>query len=111
MSGETLWTEAGFRFAWNVMLIEKSGTATFEVVDPANGKRWYVDPLETLTPLQARMMATQPDMIVQFADYLGAEARKKGIAQPKVYVSSAVAFNGRSRRALFAKDEDLLSHP
>ena len=85
------------------------GAGGFEVVDPASGKRWYVEPLDTLTPLQARMMATQPDMIVQFAEYLGAEARKNGIAQPKVYVSSAVAFNGRSRRALFAKDDDLLS--
>ncbi len=108
MNGETLWTEEGFRFAWNVMLVEKAGTATFEVLDPSTGKRWYVDPLETLTPLQARMMATQPDMIVQFAEHLGDEARRKGIAQPQVFVSSAVAFNGRTRRALFAKDENLL---
>ncbi|RYF62061.1 MAG: HTTM domain-containing protein, partial [Cytophagaceae bacterium] len=60
--GELFWTEQGYRFSWRVMLMEKAGYAQFTVQDNA-GHRTIVNNTEFLTPLQEKMMATQPDMI------------------------------------------------
>ena len=66
--GDLLWTEEGFRFSWRVMLVDKSGTAFFTVVDES-GKSWEVYPSDYLTPQQEKQMAYQPDMILQFAHF------------------------------------------
>ena len=75
--GDVLWTEEGYRFSWRVMLAEKTGHATFWVVqDEEQGdKTWTVYPSEYLTPQQAKQMAFQPDMILQFAHFLARDAR------------------------------------
>lgn len=106
--GETLWTEEGFRFAWNVMLIEKAGVASYEVKEPSTGKSWHVEPTDTLTPWQAKMFATQPDMLVQFAEHLRDDACRRGVRDPEVFIRSAVSFNGRARRPMFPADESLV---
>ena len=68
--GHLFWTEQGYRFSWRVMLMEKAGYAVFRVHDPATGRRWEASNYEHLTPNQEKMMATQPDMILQFAHHL-----------------------------------------
>lgn len=68
--GKLFWTEEGFRFSWRVMLIEKSGYAEFKVIDAISGKWVIVNNHEFLTKLQEKMMATQPDMILQYAHIL-----------------------------------------
>lgn len=94
------WTEEGFRFSWRVMLMEKSGNTFFYVKEPATGKTFEVNNREFLTPLQDKMMSTQPDMILQYAHYLAKVFATRGIQQPEVYVESYVALNGR-RSALY----------
>ena len=42
--GDHRWTGQGYRFAWNVLLIEKAGSVTFLVHDPATGRTWVADP-------------------------------------------------------------------
>lgn len=94
------WTEEGFRFSWRVMLMEKSGNTFFYVKEPSTGKTFEVNNREFLTPLQDKMMSTQPDMILQYAHYLAKVFATRGIQQPEVYVESYVALNGR-RSALY----------
>lgn len=94
------WTEEGFRFSWRVMLMEKSGNTFFYVKEPATGKTFEVNNREFLTPLQDKMMSTQPDMILQYAHYLAKVFATRGIQHPEVYVESYVALNGR-RSALY----------
>src|SRR5580693_4590574 len=60
--GTLFWTEEGYRFSWRVMLMEKSGIVFFYIKDPKTGRKGEVVNSQFLTPLQDRMMATQPDM-------------------------------------------------
>jgi hypothetical protein len=104
--GELFWTEQGYRFSWRVMLIEKAGYAQF-VVREENGRQVIVDNREFLTPLQEKMMATQPDMILQYAHILRDHFASQGFKSPEVYVDSYVALNGRLGKPLVSSSTDL----
>lgn len=97
--GELFWTEQGYRFSWRVMLMEKAGYAQFTVKDEL-GKQTIVNNTEFLTPLQEKMMATQPDMLLQYAHLLRDYYAQHGFRSPKVYVDSYVALNGRLGKPL-----------
>ncbi|WP_116124775.1 HTTM domain-containing protein [Lewinella sp. IMCC34183] len=93
--GEVFWTENGYRFSWRVMLMEKAGMATFRVEDAATGDRVVVNNREFLTAFQEKQMATQPDFLLEFGHFLADHYRSRGMADPRVYVDSYVALNGR----------------
>lgn len=105
--GDPLWTEEGFRFSWRVMVMEKNGAATFTVRDPDDGRVWRVLPGEYLTPVQARAMSTQPDMIWSFAQLLDQEFRARGVRDPEVHADVHVSLNGRPAARLVDPDVDL----
>lgn len=88
------WTEEGYRFSWRVMLMEKAGTATFKIVDGETRKRFYVDNTDFLTSFQEKQMATQPDMIIEYAHYLHDHFGSQGHQNIEVYVESYVTLNG-----------------
>jgi hypothetical protein len=96
--GKLYWTEEGYRFSWRVMLMEKGGTAFFHVKDPVSGKSTEVINSQYLTEFQENMMATQPDMILQYAHFLAGEFQKKGIKNPVVTAESYVTINGSGSR-------------
>lgn len=104
--GNVLWTEQGFRFAWKVMLQEKNGVVTVEARDRATGERFLVTPRDYLTPLQERMMATQPDMILQFAHMVRDDFRARG-RDVAVYIDARVSLNGRPSRPMVDTSVDL----
>jgi hypothetical protein len=97
--GELFWTEQGYRFSWRVMLMEKAGYAQFTVKDNA-GHRTIVNNNNFLTPLQEKMMSTQPDMMLQYAHFLRDYYAQRGFQTPQVYVDSYVALNGRMGKPL-----------
>ena len=68
--GKLFWTEQGYRFSWRVMLIEKAGYAQFYIHEPVKDRKMLVESRNYLTPQQEKMMATQPDMILQFAHHI-----------------------------------------
>ncbi len=104
--GELFWTEEGYRFSWRVMLMEKAGYAQFTVLDK-KGHFQFVNNSDFLTPLQEKMMATQPDMILQYAHILHDYYSSQGFQDPSVYADSYVTLNGRSGRALVNTKVDL----
>jgi hypothetical protein len=106
--GELFWTEQGYRFSWRVMLMEKAGYAQFTVKDNA-GHRTIVNNTQFLTPLQEKMMSTQPDMLLQFAHILRDYYAQHGFQSPQVYVDSYVALNGRLGKPLIDPTIDLAS--
>ena len=105
--GNVLWTEQGYRFSWNVMLMEKSGFVEFTVRETGTGREFVVVPGDYLTAQQQRMLSTQPDMILQFAHYLAAEYRRRGVRQPQVYAECYAGLNGRPSRLLIDPTVDL----
>jgi len=68
--GKLFWTEQGYRFSWRVMLIEKLGYAQFYVHESLKDRGKFIENNNYLTPQQEKMMATQPDMILQYAHFL-----------------------------------------
>jgi len=96
--GKLYWTEEGYRFSWRVMLMEKGGAAFFHVKDPQTGRKTEIVNSKYLTPFQENMMATQPDMILQYAHFLAHEYEKQGIKNPIVTVESYVTLNGSGSR-------------
>lgn len=98
--GHLYWHEEGYRFSWRVMLMEKAGSAYFTVKDGSHRQRFEVNNAEFLTPLQEKMMSTQPDMIVQYARHLAAVYRGRGVQEPEVFGEIYVTLNG-SRSKLF----------
>jgi hypothetical protein len=104
--GTANWTEQGYRFAWRVMLIEKAGQVEYEVTaSPA--RRFHVFPREELTPLQLRQMATQPDMIADYARHLRERFEARGYEDVRVFAHAFVSFNGRKNQRLVDPTVDL----
>lgn len=105
--GKLFWTEQGYRFSWRVMLMEKAGTAFFYVRDNRSGREVEVDNKKYLTYMQEKMMATQPDMMVDYAKFLKEEFIKKGFADPSVRAQSFVTLNGCGSREFIDSQIDL----
>ncbi|WP_207514312.1 HTTM domain-containing protein [Longitalea luteola] len=105
------WNEEGYRFSWRVMLMEKAGAAYFKIKDRA-GKQFYeVNNAEFLTPLQEKMMSTQPDLILRYAHFLASTYAKRGVTQPRVYGEIYVTLNGAGSRLFIDSSVNLAAEP
>jgi hypothetical protein len=104
--GDMLWTEQGYRFAWHVMVIEKTGSIRFQLVERQSGARRTVFPGSYLTPSQVKAMATQPDLILAFAHILAREERQAG-RDVAVYADGYAVLNGRPAARLVDPRVDL----
>jgi uncharacterized membrane protein YphA (DoxX/SURF4 family) len=107
--GNVLWTERGFRFSWNVMLMEKNAFIEFYMFDQETKKEWLVPLQPLLTKQQQRMMACQPDMIIQFARFLAKDHQSKTGHKAQVRVECYASLNGRASRLLIDPETDLSS--
>jgi hypothetical protein len=106
--GNLFWTEQGYRYGWRVMLMEKAGTATFYVKDSRTGREGIVDNSEFLNPHQEKQMAMQPDMILQFAHFLGKYYEEKGLYAPEVRAEVYVTLNARPSQLLIDPTVNLM---
>lgn len=107
--GNVLWTEQGYRFAWRVMLTEKTGYANFKIVNAKTGKHFYVQNDDFLTSFQEKQMNTQADFIVEYANYLGEHFESQGHQNIEVYVESYAALNGRPSQTFVQPNLNLLT--
>lgn len=109
--GDLYWHEVGFRWAWQIMVMEKYGRANFTVTDPVSGETWAVRPSDELTPLQTLMMATQPDMILSYGHHL-ADRFAAAVGHPvQVRADVLVTLNGRPNARLVDPAVDLAALP
>ncbi len=97
--GNLFWHEQGYRFSWRVMLMEKNGLTNIILRDPVKGNRKEVDQNLYLTPFQKQQMRAQPDMLIQFAQFLGQQFHLENGYLPEVYVKSRISLNGRRSQA------------
>jgi vitamin K-dependent gamma-carboxylase len=105
--GQMCWTEQGFRFSWNVMLMEKNGSVDFRVVEPSTGRVFRVSPDDYFTPYQTAMMSPQPDMLLEAARVIAADYRQRGVVEPAVYADAFASLNGRPMQRLLDQNVDL----
>lgn len=109
LTDNLLWTENGIRFAWHVMIMEKNGHTEFTVVNNKTQKRFTVYPSQHLTVIQEKQMSFQPDMIWQFAQYLGKKYSNGITSDVSIYANSKVSLNGRPSRTYIDPKVDLLT--
>ncbi len=105
--GELFWTEEGYRFSWRVMLMEKAGIATFTVKDLSSNRQVMVNNSDYLNPVQEKQMSFQPDMILQYAHFLGDTFKKIGFQNPAVFVECYATLNSRPNQPLINPNADL----
>lgn len=114
--GDLFWNEEGFRFSWRVMLMHKEGHATFYMVDPKTGRESEINNGDFLTQTQEDQMATQPDMILQYAQILknfyDGKTLHYGnhkflIENPEIRAKIYVTLNGRPSQLFVDKKHDL----
>ncbi len=102
--GDARWTGEGFRFAWNVLAVEKVGWVSFRITDP-EGRTWVDDGSGIYTRSQLRVAPGEPDMIAQMALAL-AEAEGP---DTEVRVDAFVSVNGREAVRIIDPAIDLAS--
>jgi hypothetical protein len=107
--GNVFWTEQGYRFGWRVMLMEKAGTAIFYVKDSKTGKEGEVYNGDFLNPHQEKQMAMQPDMILDYAHYLGKYYEKQGMFKPEVRAVVYVTLNARPSKLFIDSTMNLMT--
>ena len=101
--GELFWTEEGLPVFVAGDADGKSGICAVHG-ERRLGPPDHCEQYEFLTPLQEKMMATQPDMMLQYAHILRDYYAGQGFQHPEVYVDSYVALNGRLGRPLINPD-------
>lgn len=106
--GNMFWTEEGYRFGWRVMLMEKAGTATFYVREKTSQREGVVDNAEFLNPHQEKQMAMQPDLILQYANFLEEYYTSKGVEVDKIRAEVYVTLNAAPSKLLFNPQLNLL---
>lgn len=106
-SGSLFWREEGYRFSWRVMLMEKAGYATFYVKNPETGREGEVINADFLNDFQEKQMATQPDMILQFAHFLARHYQKPGQPLPQVRAEVYATLNGKTGQLLIDPHRNL----
>ena len=98
------------------MLMHKEGHATFYLYDKKTGRESEIDNSKFLTQTQEDQMATQPDMILQYAQILkehyDGKTLKYGdyifpIEDPEIHAEIYVSLNGRPSQLFVAKKHDL----
>ncbi len=87
--------------------MEKAGYVIFHVKDPETGRQWEAYAHEHLTPMQEKQMSTQPDMILQYAQFLEQEYIKQGINAPEIRAEAYVTLNGKGSRLFIDPEVDL----
>jgi hypothetical protein len=118
--GNLFWNEEGFRFSWRVMLMHKEGTATFYVRDSETKREIQVRNNEFLSKTQEDQMSTQPDMILQYAQFLKEKFSDSTfiinnqtykIQNPTIHATIYVSINGRISQLFIDKKHDLSKIP
>jgi hypothetical protein len=82
------------------MLMEKNGSVDFRIVEPSTGRSFRASPLDYYTRYQSKMMAPQPDLVLQAAHVVAADFRARGVREPAVYVDAFASLNGRPMQRL-----------
>jgi vitamin K-dependent gamma-carboxylase len=107
IAGDVTWTEEGHRHAWRMMLRNKVGVIRMHAIDHASAQQWRINLRDFLTPKQVQKIATRPDMLWQFCQFLKAHFAQRGIPNVSLYATSMVQLNGHPYRPLYDNTFDL----
>ena len=107
--GPVNWTQEGHLYAWRMKLSGRSGDVIFYVVQAESGDMYEVDPAWYLTSRQLGKLGGRPDLIHQFALFLGERYDPDRQGGWAVYAASVASWNDRPRHPLVDSAADLLT--
>jgi hypothetical protein len=90
--------------------MEKAGYTQFKIQDSRTGESFYIDNSDFLTPFQEKQMATQPDFMLEYAQYLKQHFESQGHRHLEIFVESYVAINGRRSQTYIDPQVNLLEY-
>jgi hypothetical protein len=108
--GKVDWTDEGTHFSWRMMLNDKTSTLSFVAVDHAQQQATPLDFAPLLTPRQLDKMSTDPEMLREFAVFLGQQMRQQGDNR-EVHAIVFCALNGRKPQRLVDPSVNLATEP
>ncbi|NHN27351.1 HTTM domain-containing protein [Flavobacterium jejuense] len=104
IEGDVLWTEEGHRLSWRMMLRERSGYISFEMIDNTTKESTVYDYSKNLTSKQARQLPTKPDFIWQYCQKIKEENKDKDIS---IYVNCSNSINRKPYQTLIDPKYDM----
>jgi len=110
-SGGIEWWHSEHRFTWRMMLVKQTVRSFFYVTDPNNGETFQAQPGDYLDHWQVQRMGWRPDLLVQFAHYLGHVMPRSGFKPLRVEARVLVSINGRKPELIIDPNVDLADEP
>lgn len=104
IEGDVLWTEEGHRLSWRMMLRERSGFIHIRIKDLKTGKLSVYDYRKNLTDKQIQNLATKPDIIWQYCQYIKKEFKGKEIA---IFIDCKNSINRKEYKTLIDPKFDM----
>jgi vitamin K-dependent gamma-carboxylase len=105
------WIYSEHRFTWRMLLTSKWVQTYFYVTDPNSGETVAADEEDYLTAWQANQVSWNPDMLLQFAQYLAKVMPRSGPKPLRVEARVFVALNGRKPQLFVDQNVDLAAEP
>lgn len=106
---DVLWTEEGHRLSWRMMLRVKSGILKLTVIDNRTNQKIPIKAEDYLSTKQQRHIATKPDMLWQFAQYLKQLFKEESNQDISIYVESQLKVNNKPYQPFIDPTVDLAS--
>jgi hypothetical protein len=94
-----LWTEEGHRLSWRMMLRQRSGYVTFNIIDRKTKEQWSHLFDDEVTYKQRGLLTSKPDAMWQYAQRLKKEYAQKG-KDVSIYIDAYVSVNNGPQRQL-----------
>lgn len=107
--GDVDWTEEGQRFSWRMMLCDKTPAMRLFAIDKQTRRVMAIDPRPYLNEWQLNYMSYDPDLLVQFSQYLATELRQTKNLDVEIRAQVFCSLNGRRPQLLVDPQIDLAS--
>ncbi len=109
--GDASWHERGHYFAWRMMLRGKSVVLGYAVKDTVTGQVVDGNVNRFISSEQSDKFGRDPEMILQFAHFLGAEHQQTTGNAAEVHALVLVSLNGRKPELMIDPNVDLMQEP
>ncbi|MBC7820864.1 MAG: HTTM domain-containing protein, partial [Planctomycetaceae bacterium] len=105
--GDVDWTEEGSRFTWRMMLTDKTSALGLFAVDRETKRVTPIDPTRFLTSWQLEYLGRDPDLLVQFSQFLAEEFRQTEHREVAIHAQVFCSLDGRRPQLLVDPKIDL----
>lgn len=101
------WSDEGHRFSWHMKLRDKE--SEFNLVATSKDSTWLIDSKRILLKHQYGKIASTPDLLVEFAQYIGKGFIESGHPDVVIKVKAVASLNGRKPQFLLDTGRNLMT--